>query len=156
MASGESAGKVEALRRLVQLRNVCFDIFTERVGFPNGARSVGYEISLRGIHSANDHPPLPGCDLCREVYDDLKTVAKWILPREHRASVYEIDSYQPVIRATTRRKLRSEVGLSIHIRHRHHFDAPIDTCETRCLLEMRERLVQIGACEGEWRPPESR
>ena len=70
-----------------------------------------------------------------------------------RPSVSEIDPYQPVIRASTRRRLRSEVSLSIRIHHRHHFDAPIDTCETRCLREMRERLKRLGACEGEWLPP---
>jgi hypothetical protein len=155
-ATRESDEEVDALRRLVDARQICFDVFPERVGFPDGARAVGYELALSGIHAASDHPPLPGCDLCREVYDDLKRIAEWILPQEHRPSVCEIDPYQPVIRASTRRRLRSEVNLSIRIHHRQHFDAPIDTCETRCLREMRERLKQIGACEGEWLPPERR
>ena len=41
-----------------------------------------------------------------------------------------------------------KVTLSIRILHRHHFEAPIDTCETRCLGEMRERLRELGAGDG--------
>jgi len=52
----------------VDARQVCFDVFPERVSIPDGARAVGYDLALGGIHAASDHPPLPGCDLRREVY----------------------------------------------------------------------------------------
>lgn len=143
----------EELKRIVHARRVCFDVFRERVGSPDGARAVGYELILSGMHAPGEHPPLPGCDLCREVYEDLKRIAEWILPREHRPSVYEVGPYEPVIRKSTRRRLRDEVTLSIRILHRHHFEAPIDTCETRCLGEMRERLRELGAGDGQWLSP---
>lgn len=73
------------------------------------------------------------------------------MPKEHRASFYEIEPYRPVIRATRKRKLREEVTLSVKILHRDHYEDPIDKCETRCLVEMEERLKQIGASEGEWK-----
>lgn len=149
--------RLQELRDLVKKRQVCFDVFREQVGFQEaGSRAVGYEMVLSGIHARGSHPPLPGCDLCRDVYDDLKKVAEWILPREHRASFYEIEPYRPVIRATRMRKLREEVSLSIRILHRDHYDDPIDECETRCLVEMEARLKQIGASEGEWKPDEAR
>ena len=146
-------GTLAALRDVVQKRQVCFDSFRERVGFQHaGSRSIGYELLLSGIHSPGSHPPLPGCDLCKDVYEDLKKIAQWILPKDHRPSFYEIEPYRPIIRATRKRKLREEVTLSIRILHRDHYEDPIDTCETRCLVEMENRLTQIWACEGEWTP----
>lgn len=145
-------GKVDSLRGIVEDREVCFDAFRESVGFQSaGPKAIGYELVLSGIHSPGSHPPQPGCDLCREVYDDLKTIAEWILPKEHRPSFYEIEPYRPVIRATRKRNLREEVTLSIRILHRHHYEDPIDKCETRCLVDMENRLKEIWACQGEWK-----
>ena len=149
----EDQKKVQALRAIVEQRQICFDSFRERVGLQRaGVASVGYELILSGIHSPGSHPPLPGCDLCKAVYEDLKKIAQWILPKDHRPSFYEIEPYRPIIRATRKRKLREEVTLSIKILHRDHYEDPIDTCETRCLVEMENRLTQIWACEGEWTP----
>lgn len=148
---------LNALRRLVVGRQVCWDVFREKIGFADrGVKAVGYELVLTGVHLPGEHPPRPGCDLCKEVYDDLKKIALWILPEEHRPSVYEIEPYHAVIRSTGKRKLRSEVSLSIRILHRHHFDAPIDACETRCLVDMEKRLKTIWACEGPWVPLQRR
>lgn len=142
---------LESLRHLVSKREVCWDVFREKVRFTHGGvETIGYELVLTGIHSPGKHPPRPGCELCREVYDDLKSVALWILPKEHRPSVYEIEPYHAIIRSTGKRHLRSEVSLSIKILHRDHYQAPIDTCETHCLVEMEERLQSIWACEGAW------
>ena len=121
-----------------------------------GFQAVGYELVLTGIHSPGEHPPRPGCELCREVYDDLKRAALWILPKEHRSSVYEIEPYHAIIRSTGKRHLRAEVSLSIKILHRDHYQAPIDFCETRCLVEIEERLESIWACKGAWVPLERR
>lgn len=146
-------GKTPDLRDIVQKRQVCFDSFRERVAFTlAGAKAVGYELVLSGIHSRGEHPPMPGCDLCKEVYHDLRTIAEWILPDEHRPSFYRIEPYRPVIRATRKRGLRDEVGLSIKILHRDHYGDPIDKCETRCLVEMETRLEELGASHGQWKP----
>lgn len=156
-ASQPDLEQLDALRRLIAARQVCWDVFREKVGFADrGVKAVGYELVLTGVHLPGEHPPRPGCDLCKEVYDDLKRIALWILPEEHRPSVYEIEPYHAVIRSTGKRKLRSEVSLSIKILHRHHFDAPIDACETRCLVEMEKRLKSLWACEGPWVPLERR
>jgi hypothetical protein len=142
---------VQALRQVVQQRQVCFDSFPERLAFKmHGTKAIGYELVLSGIHSEGAHAPTPGCALCKEVYDDLKTIAKWILPEEHRPSFYEIEPYRPAIHATRKRGMRDEVTLSIKIFHRDHFEDPIDKCETRCLVEMETRLEKIGASRGEW------
>ncbi|GMR22197.1 MAG: hypothetical protein BMS9Abin37_0530 [Acidobacteriota bacterium] len=151
------ANELESLRRLVATRKVCWDVFREKVGFTQGGvQAVGYELVLTGIHSPGEHTPRPGCELCREIYDDLKRAALWILPKEHRPSVYEIEPYHAIIRSTGKRRMRSEVSLSIKILHRDHYQAPIDTCETRCLMEMEEGLESIWACEGAWVPLERR
>ncbi|HSF15053.1 MAG TPA: hypothetical protein VLK65_05835 [Vicinamibacteria bacterium] len=149
MHDGEN---ILALRGIVEQRQVCFDAFRERVGFQAlGPRAIGYELVLSGIHARGSHPPMPGCELCRDVYDDLTAIAEWILPTEHRPSSYQFEPYRPIIRATRKRRLRHEVTLSIRILHRDHYEEPIDKCETRCLVEMKDRLKQIGACDGEWK-----
>jgi len=128
-----------------------------RVGFQNaGSRTVGYELVLSGLHARGSHPPRPGCHLCKDVYKDLRRIAQWILPNEHRPSFYEIEPHRPAIRATRKRKLREEVTLSIRILHRDHYQDPIDDCEARCLVEMEGRLKQIRACRGEWQPQATR
>ncbi len=150
------ADDLEELRRIVAKREVCWDVFREKVGFRDGIEAVGYELVLTGIHAPGDHPPYPGCELCKDVYRDLGRIARFILPREHRASTYEIEPYEAAIRSTGKRRYRDEVTLTVKILHRDHFEAPIDACETRCLREMEAKLESIGACKGAWVPLERR
>jgi len=142
--------ELERMRRVVAMREVCWDVFREKVGFHDGIETVGYELDLTGIHSSGGHAPYPGCDLCKDVYRDLLQVARYILPKEHRPSLYEIEPYEAVIRSSRKRGLRDEVTLSVKILHRDHYEAPVDACETRCLAEMETRLASIWACKGAW------
>jgi len=144
--------EIRSLRETVGRREVCWEVFAERVAEADKPRAIGFELELSGIHTPADRKPLPGCDLCKEVFEDLKRVAVWILPQEHRASVYEIAPYEAAIRSSSRRQRRQEVSLSIRILHGHHYGDPVDRCEQRCLREMEERLKQLGACPGEWKP----
>ena len=41
-----------------------------------------------------------------------------------------------------------KVVLPIRIEHRHNFFDPVDSCEERCLKEMREKLDALGALSG--------
>ena len=147
---GES--ELRQLRELAERREVCWDVFRERVAVRGAIRTVGYELVLSGIHTPAQHAPTPGCDLCKDVFSDLRTLARWILPKEHRPSIYEIKAYRPIIQHARRRSMRAEVTLCIKILHRHHYEDPIDQCETRCLTEMEQQLRRIGACQGGWKP----
>lgn len=144
--------ELQILSELGQKRQVCWDAFPERVGVRGSTRTVGYELILSGVHTRADEHPTPGCDLCKEVYRDLKRIASWILPEGDRPSVHEIQSYEPIIWRNGKRHHREEVTLSITILHRHGYEDPIDACETRCLREMESKLKELGACQADWRP----
>lgn len=144
-------------QRVVVAREVCWNVFRERVGFVHGGvKSVRYELVLTGIHLSGEHPPRPGCDLCKDVYHDLERIASWLHPTEHRRSIYKIEPFHAAIRCTSKRNLRSEVALSIKILRRDHFDAPIDACETSCLAAMENRLRLGWASKRPWVPLERR
>ena len=143
---------VEELQSLVERNRVCYEVWPEHLRVRDKNIAVGFQLELLGMAPHEDgHPEPKWTELCH-TFADLERIAEWILPKEHRASFYEIEPYRSVIRATRKRKLREEVSLSIKILHRDHYEDPIDKCETRCLMEMTDRLKQIGACEGEWKP----
>jgi hypothetical protein len=145
--------ELSELRTLVARREVCWDVFMERIVESGKTRTIGYELMLSGIHAPASRPPFPGCELCKSVVEDLRRIALWILPEDDRASVHALEPYQPVIRRPRRRHHREEVTLSIKILHRHRYQDPLDECERRCLRDMERRLKVVGACEGEWKPP---
>ena len=77
------------------------------------------------------------------------------MPKEERASRYEIEPYDHALHESPQRKFVPEVVLSMKILHRHGFDKPVDECEERCLKEMRSKLAELGVRAGEWRPTKS-
>ena len=92
-----------------------------------------------------------GCQHCRDVWHALRTIAQWIIPKEHRDSNYEIAPFDQSIRYNEKRMFRPDVSLRIGIRHRSGFDRPVDACEVRCLNEMTQKLKEIGARKGKWK-----
>jgi hypothetical protein len=73
------------------------------------------------------------------------------MPKEERASYYDVQPFDNALRQTPKRRFRQEVVLSMRILHRHGFDQPVDDCEERCLKEMRQKLAELGVHEGAWR-----
>lgn len=136
------------LQDLVRKHNVFYAVYQERVLKEESMERVGFDLELYGIH---DHPQgiiNPGCDQCEVVYEDLKQIAEWILPKEERASVYKIAPFDQALHMPPSRQFRPEVELQIRILHRHDPEETIDDCERLCLKEMRERLAALGAREG--------
>lgn len=136
------------LQDLVRKHNVFYAVYQERVLKEESMERVGFDLELYGIH---DHPQgiiNPGCDQCEAVYEDLKQIAEWILPKEERASVYKIAPFDRALHMPPSRQFRPEVELQIRILHRHDPEQPIDDCERFCLKEMREKLAALGAREG--------
>ena len=84
------------------------------------------------------------------VYNDLRRIAQWIIPKEDRLSRYEIGIFDSSIHYSAKRKFRGEVALIIRILHKGKFDDPTDDCEVRCLNEMKEKLKELGAHERDW------
>lgn len=148
MTQDNEQGTIAHLKDLVRKHNVFYAVWQEPILKEEGLERVGFDLELYGIH---DHPQgiiNPGCSQCEEVYDDLKQIAQWILPKEERASVYKIAPFDQALHMPPSRQFRPEVELQIRILHRHDVERPIDDCERLCLKEMRGKLAELGAREG--------
>ncbi|MBI4905168.1 MAG: hypothetical protein HY820_16150 [Acidobacteria bacterium] len=103
---------------------------------------VGFDLELHGTHGHGQTWLRPGCDLCKQTYDDLTKIAVEILPHEERPSKYEIQPFDNSIHFD--RRGPGEVVLAIRIYHRHEYFSPVDRCEERCLGEMENKLGEFG------------
>ena len=149
---------MEGLRAIACRHQVCYEVWPERSVLEGRAIRIGFELRLCGAntHTGDDGPdhPVPGCAHCLHTYGELRQIAEWILPRDERASRYEIGAFDRSLHvAPHSRHSRSEVMLPIHIMHRHDFNREVDDCEERCLKEMQENLQRLGIAEGSWHEP---
>jgi hypothetical protein len=143
----------DELKDLVRKHQVCWMVWPENLVLDAAKAKkvqIGFALDLLGTHDHPSHNPFPGCDECLKVWRDLKHIARWILPKEIRPSLYEIGPFRPAISYSPQRDRREDVTLTIKILHREGFDAPVDPCETRCLHEMQKKLVLLGARETRW------
>jgi hypothetical protein len=142
------------LRELIRKHKVCWEVWPEYHIDREGKKiQIGFELDLIGTHYQPRHTPEPGCAECVKVYDDLKRIAYWIMPKEERDSWYEVGVFDASIHYSAQRRFRGEITLPIKILHREGFNRPTDACEVRCLNEMEEKLQALGAHRGSW--PES-
>jgi len=140
-----------ALRQLVEQHEVCREIWLLRHVDPaSGARTVGYQLELLGTHHEPAHTPDPGCDEWLRVYEALRQIAAWILPKQERGSVYLVGVFDHPMRLSPQRGFRKDVELVISIQHRAGFTKPVDECEIRCLQQMEQSLRALGARKHHW------
>jgi hypothetical protein len=147
----------ESVRNLIAARRVCFERWNE-FEMVNGVRThVGYSLRLCGENDErtdDDNPrggghPVPGCACCRATYDDLRRVAKWILPKTKRASQYKIESFDYAFHiAPKARNYREEIVVTIQILHCCNPNLPADEGESLSLKEMCGELKNLGVLEG--------
>lgn len=136
------------LRELVARHTVRYEVWPDYLMVKGQKIMVGLDLELRGTHCHGETKLSPGCPRCVETYSDLKRIADWILPREERASEYEIHPFNPALEMDPRRHLQAEVVLRVEIRHRRGFDRPLDQCQERCVAEMLSKLRALGARGG--------
>ncbi|MHB8420450.1 MAG: hypothetical protein ACYDCL_20445 [Myxococcales bacterium] len=135
------------LRTLARRHAVRYEVLRELQPIGGALTPVGFDLRLWGLH---EHPQgtMPGCPECVKVYAALKEIATWTLPEERRPSWYQIQPFDATLRVSPENRQRDEVLLEVQILHRHEFLSPIDSCEERCLAEMREKLAELGVPEG--------
>ena len=144
------------LRESVQRFKVCWKVWPECIYVGDQKRQVGYQLELAGTHEAEVAHPRPGCEQCQSVYNALRQIAEYIIPREERPSTYEIGPFDRSIHYWPLHSNRPDVLLTIKILHRRGSDQPVDECEDRCLEEMEARLRELGACRLRWTDPKAR
>lgn len=150
MAQDDFREGIGPLRELVNRHRVYYEVWPENLALNEKTVKVGFDLQLNGVHEHAEGGILPGCHHCQQVYDDLRRIAEWIMPKEERPSAYEIEPFDRSLHQVPRHGLRLEVALTMKILHRHNFDQPVDACEERCLKEMRGKLADLGVKEGNW------
>ena len=148
----EAAG-LSKIKDLVQRHKVCWEARPEHVVFSSEARKIGFVLELYGTHEMGTDHVSPGCEHCTNVKSALREIANWILPREERPSIYQVEIEGQSLSYSPERGNRADVRVTISILHRHHWEQPIDDCEVRCLKEMEQSLSELGACNSVWRDP---
>ena len=142
---------VEELQALVRKHRACWEVLPEQIPVKDDKPlQVGFDLILYGAHAHEDRP-IPGCEKCKQIFKDLRKIAQWIIPKVKRPSRYEIEIFDSAIRYDPVRGNRPDVRLSIRILHRLAFDGPIDECQVLCLSEMKAKLSELGAQEGQWK-----
>lgn len=139
------------LEELVVRHQVCWDVFPHEEMWNAERLQTGFDLELYGTHDAHCDRPSPGCADCLRVYDALQAIALSIIPEDRRPSVYELSTFDQSIRYSHLRHDRPDVLLTITISHRSNSMTPIDTCEVRCLDEIKARLKELGAQHRTWR-----
>jgi hypothetical protein len=138
-------------KELVQRHKVCWEAYPEQALLSSEIRKIGFSLELYGTHEPGVDHVSPGCEHCTNVKSALKEIAQWILPREKRESLYQVEIENQTLSYAQERGDRPDVRATVRIVHRHGWEQPIDECEVRCLKEMKQSLCEIGACKGAWR-----
>lgn len=150
------------IKGLVQRFAVCWEAHPEQAVVtmldPKGQaprakaelRKIGFSLELYGTPEPAAKDVLPGCHDCLRVQSALKEIADWILPREERQCMYEVDVDTQSLSYSRVRADRPDIRVTIQILHRSNWDQPIDEYEECCLKDMERTLHEIGACEGAW------
>ena len=104
------------VRDLVQQFRVCWSVWPEEC-FVNGTkRKIGFAIELCGTHEPGTLHESPGCQHCRPVQAALNEIADWILPREERPSMCDIDIKNQALNYSTVYENRPDTALRQHLR----------------------------------------
>jgi len=161
MANEESAGAsapetvasetLERLKALVREHRVCWEVWSEQFAAKDrGPLKVGFDLVLNGAHAHDTDRPSPGCEGCKVIFEHLREIAEWIVPKVERPSRYDIQIFDHAVHYAPERGNRPDVALTIKILHRSEIDRPVDECEVLCLNEMKAKLSQIGAQYRQW------
>jgi hypothetical protein len=160
---GADPSRLARIKSLVQRFAVCWEAHPEQavVTVPDlkgqaprvkrELRKIGFSLELYGTPEPGLDNASPGGDPCRRVESALKEIAHWILPRQQRQCMYEVEIDQSLSHSRVRAD-RPDVCVTIQIVHRNNWDQPIDECEESCLKDMERALDELGACDGAWRP----
>jgi hypothetical protein len=134
------------IAEFVRTHHVHFDVKPESAVRGAERVNVGFEVKLWAMH-ARGARVLPGCPKCSDLAGELRRVAEWAIPNEHRPTRVVIEPFQRALYDSKEVAGADEIAMSIRLIHREGYELPIDACEERCLKEIRERLRALKAQE---------
>jgi hypothetical protein len=134
------------LSEIARTRHVHFDVEPEIVLRGSERVKVGFQVHLWGVHPKGARA-LPGCAKCWDMLEDLRRIAREVVPSDERPSRTELEPFRPALYDSRVVPGADEVSVTIRLIHRDGYDRPVDACEERCLREIRARLRALGARE---------
>ncbi len=132
----------DGYRQIVARHQVHFDVAPEVTFVANERRKVGFRLRLWGAHGEGARA-LPGCPKCLAIIEDLRRLARGVLPPDDRPTRAILEPFEPALYDSHVAQGADEVALSIRLVHREGYHEPIDLCEERCLKEIRERMREL-------------
>ena len=139
--ASEHPETLERLKALVREHRVCWEVWPEQLPVRDrGPLQVGFDLVLNGAHAHNDDRPSPGCEKCKSIFEHLREIAEWIVPKVQRPTRYDVQIFDHAVHYASERSNRPDVALTIKILHRSEIDRPVDECEVMCLNEMKAKL----------------
>jgi len=149
--ASEAPETLERLKALVREHRVCWEVWPEQLPVRDrGPLQVGFDLVLNGAHAHDEDRPSPGCEKCRAIFEHLREIAEWIVPKVQRPTRYDIQIFDHAVHYASERGNRPDVALTIKILHRSQIDRPVDECEVLCLNEMKAKLAQIRSQHRQW------
>ncbi|MGB4781395.1 hypothetical protein [Candidatus Methylomirabilis sp.] len=134
MANEESTGAstpetvapetLERLQAVVREHRVCWEVWPAKVITGHTPSQVGFDLVLNGAHAHDKDRPSPGCERCKVIFEHLREIAEWIMPKAERPSRYDIQIFDHAVHYAPERGNRPDVTLTIKILHRSAIDAP--------------------------------
>jgi len=144
----------ETLRQWVARHKVCWELsplveLDQHPKEPAARVQVGFELQLFARHAGHVKPS-PGCAECVTLYDKLRAIALYTLPKDQRPSRYELSPFDSSFHLRPESEWVPEVQLTIRIVHGSDYFKVIDDCEKRCSEEIQGQLRALGAQRKAW------
>ena len=144
----------ETLQEWVTAHKVCWELsplveLDQHPGKPLTRVQVGFELQLFARH-AEDVKPSPACPECVSLYEKLRAIALFALPKENRPSRYEVAGFDSSFHLRPESSWVPEVQLTLRIIHGSDYFNPLDDCEKKCATEIQEQLRALGAHPKAW------
>jgi hypothetical protein len=137
-----TASTMDDYRLIVARHHVHFDVAPEVTFVGDVPRKVGFQLRLWGAHQKGARA-LPGCPKCLPIVEDLRRLARGVLPPDDRPTRAILEPFEPALYDSHVVPGADEVALSIRLVHREGYQEAIDPCEERCLKEIRERMREL-------------
>lgn len=146
--------EAETLQQWVTEHKVCWELsplveLDQHPREPSTRVQVGFELQLFARHTGGVKPS-PGCPECVTLYDKLRAIALFAVPKEQRPSRYELSPFDSSFHLRPESEWVPEVQLTIRIIHRDDYFKTIDDCEKRCSEEIQGQLQTLGAQRKAW------
>lgn len=140
----------ETLRGWIQEHNVCWECSPMVERYEGKRAQVGFELNLFGRQPSRGVLASEESSEGHVLYQKLKEIALFALPKDERPSRYEIDGYREAIYFRPESGSIPEHQLTVRVLHREAYFDPIDACETKCASEIQDRLRALGARPNAW------